>query len=340
MRRSEGPGSPAGPREIAATKPLSRRQGITAGRQTIVLRPVASCNAGNIKLTKRGKPRKPRATKAQMQARRDAIYDIVRDAQPTGIRFAYYTATTRGVVDKDDSGYNMVQQAILKLRRTGAMPWPWIVDTNRWMRKPRSYSSGADAIAQLSASYRQALWDTTDAVVEVWCESESVAGVLYPATSSYDVPLYPIKGQTSDSFAYGAAQTYRGDRRPLHIYYVGDCDPAGFEIETNLHAKLVEHSGGTDITFTRLACTIEQAETMQLPGGKAKKSSYVDAVTRARMPWSRPAVEVEALDPNHLRQLVTDAITSHIDEHALAINAMVEEQELAGLEALAGGWSS
>lgn len=280
-----------------------------------------------------------RPTKGQLAARYDAIYNIVRDAQPTGIRFAYYTATTRGIVPKTKAGYVKVQRAILHLRRTGVMPWEWITDSTRWMRKPESYGSVDEALADLAASYRKALWRDTDAVVEVWCESESVAGVLYPATAAYDVPLYPIKGQTSESFAYGAAQTYRHDRRPLHIYYFGDCDPHGYEIETNLHHKLIEHSSRNDLAFTRLGCTIEQAQSMHLPGGKAKKDTYVDAITGMHVPWPRPAVEIEALDPNYLRQLVTFAIRSHLDDHALAINDMVEQQERAGIEALAGRWS-
>ena len=77
-----------------------------------------------------------------------------------------------------------------------------------------------------------------DARVEVWCESESVAGVIWPVADEWDVPLFPIKGQTSASFAHAAAMTYRDDPRPVIIYYVGDHDPAGLEIEANLAHKL------------------------------------------------------------------------------------------------------
>lgn len=240
-----------------------------------------------------GRIKRQRATAAEMQVRYDAVMEIAREHHPTGIRFIYYTATARGIVTKNDSGYNKIQRAVLDLRRSGQMPWGWIVDTNRWMRKPTSYESPGDALDDLASSYRRALWQDSTVAVEVWCESESVAGVLHPVTSKWDVPLYPIKGQTSDSFAYGAARLYKNDPRSVVIYYVGDHDPHGYEIETNLHAKLVEHSGRDDIEFTRLACDAVDVEELGLTGTTPKKNNCKDALTGRRVPWTGPAVEID-----------------------------------------------
>ncbi len=72
------------------------------------------------------------------------------------------------------------------------------------------------------------------------------------------MPLFPMKGQTSASFAHSAAMTYRHDNRPVTIYYVGDYDPAGLEIEANLADKLRGVLGRDDMTIERLACTPQQ----------------------------------------------------------------------------------
>ena len=96
---------------------------------------------------------------------------------------------------------------------------------------------------------------------------------MFPTTSKWDVPLYPIKGQTSDSFVWSAAQAYKDDERDLVIYYVGDHDPAGDQIESNLHAKLIEHSGRDDIDFIRLACDAGDVAELGLTG-IPKKSSW------------------------------------------------------------------
>ncbi len=202
-----------------------------------------------------GHIKRKRSTKAEMAARYQALIQIVAAAAPTGVRFCYYRAVSQGIVPKTNNGYVLVQRALMHLRETGIIPWTSITDSSRWMRKPETWDSVEEMLADAASSYRRALWHDADARVEVWCESESVAGVIWPVTNEWDVPLYPMKGQTSASFAHSAAMTYRHDHRPVIIYYVGDLDPAGLEIEANLADKLGKYSGRGDMTIQRLACT-------------------------------------------------------------------------------------
>ena len=282
-----------------------------------------------------GPIKRERASRDEMRLRYDAIFAIVRRNQPTGIRFTYYTASAKGIVDKTDSGYVKVQRAMLDMRRSGRIPWHWIVDSTRWMRKPTTWGSVEELLEDSASTYRRALWRDSDYLLEVWCESESVAGVLYPVTAKWDVPLYPIKGQTSDSFAYGAAQNYIDDLRELVIFYVGDHDPAGYEIETNLHAKLMAHSGRTDITFKRMACTEDDVARLSLFGTPPKKTNYVNALTGERVAWHGDAVEVEAIDPPLLRQWLDDWIAEYVPKRALEIAKLAEESERQILRAFA-----
>lgn len=194
-------------------------------------------------------------------------------------------------------------------------------------------------LADAASSYRRAPWQDADARVEVWCESESVAGVIWPVTNEWDVPLYPMKGQTSASFAHSAAMTYRHDHRSVIIYYVGDLDPAGLEIEANLSDKLGKYSGRGDMIIQRLACTPEQVAKMALIGYPPKKQTWRHP-TLGMQPFLGEAVEVEAIDAPILREVVETAVTSHLDERALAVTRMVEKSEREGLLAMAQGWSA
>jgi hypothetical protein len=301
-------------------------------------RPDATAGVGAVTVVNgAGHIKRYRAGRSEMEERHQAVIEIVRENQPTGIRFTYYTATTRGLVPKTQSGYDKIQRAVLRLRREGAIPWNWIVDTNRWMRKPETWGSLDEMLADAAVSYRRALWRDTGVAVEVWCESESVAGVLYPITAKWDVPLYPIKGQTSDSFAYGAAQNYRADDRRLVIFYVGDHDPHGYEIESNLRAKLIEHSGREDIEWSRLACDATDVERFGLSGSTPKKPSYVDAMTGQHVPWTGPAVEVEALSPRWLRRQLGDWIGEFVDPEAVRLTQIAEDSEREILYAMRGG---
>ncbi len=277
-----------------------------------------------------------RATRAEMSDRYDALYRIVAESQPTGVRFTYYRAVSKGLIPKTDLGYVKVQRALAAMREAGRLPYEWIVDSSRWMRKSRTYDGVEDVLYDVAASYRRSLWTDSGVAVEVWCESESVAGVLVGVTDPWDVPLFPIKGQTSIAFAHSAAQTYRHDPRELVVYYVGDRDPAGLEIETNLREKLSRYSGGRQFSFERLACTAEQVEQWHLLGTRPKKTSYRDAVTGAKEQWRGEAYEVEAIDPPILRDIVEEAITRWIDPEALRLHRIAEADERAFLEQLAG----
>jgi hypothetical protein len=286
-----------------------------------------------------GRTKGKRATKAEMTGRYEALIDIIADAAPTGVRFCYYRAVSQGIVPKTDNGYEMVQRAVMHLRETGVVPWESITDSSRWMRKPDTWNNVEELLADAAASYRRTLWQDAAARVEVWCESESVAGVIWPVTDEWDVPLFPIKGQTSASFAHAAAMTYRHDRRPVVIYYVGDHDPAGLEIEANLAAKLRKYSGRADMIIQRLACTPEQVAELALIGHPPKKRTWHHPAL-GKQPFRGEAFEVEAIDAPILRELVETAVTSHLDQHALNVTRMVEESERQGLLTMAQGWSS
>ncbi len=88
--------------------------------------------------------------------------------------------------------------------------------------------------------------------------------------------------------------------------------------------------------FERLACTPAQIERYGLLGTPAKKTSYKSALTGERRLFHGDAYEVEAIDAPVLRDIVQRAIESHIDREALRLHRVVEEQERAGLAALAG----
>ncbi len=274
-----------------------------------------------------GPVKRLRSTKAQVTARRDALVEIVRESAPTGVRFTYYRAVAKGIVAKSQAGYDRVQRDLQILREQGEIDWSMIVDSTRWMRKPESFDSVADALEATAKFYRRNLWTDSDVKLEVWCESESVAGVLYPVTSAWDVPLYPVKGQTSSSFAWGAAQTYRNDPRRLLCLYVGDHDPAGYEIQTHLARKLQEFSGRGDLQVTRLACLSEQVSAMGLAGTPPKKNTYRNALTDHVVQFAGPAVEVEAIDPPVLRGLLEDAIRARVDDRRLGNLLQFERSE-------------
>ena len=109
-----------------------------------------------------------RATKIQMDERRAALLTILSEIQPATVRQVFYQATVRGVVQKDERGYARVQRELADMRREGVLPYDWVVDSTRWMRKPVTHNSLAALLENTARTYRRDMWVDADHYVEVW----------------------------------------------------------------------------------------------------------------------------------------------------------------------------
>lgn len=266
-----------------------------------------------------------------MAERRAALLSIISADGPMSVRQAYYRAVVAGIVPKTDAGYQRIQNTILNMRRSGKLDYSMIVDNTRWMRKPQTWDSAKDALAATAQLYRQALWSRSECRVEVWCESDSIAGSIGSVTESWDVPLMPTRGFSSETFAYNAAEAWAEDVRLPVVLYVGDHDPHGLEIEKALRSRLqIFYAAFSDATIAgrfvewhRIGVTWDQVVDLDLPGTTPKK------------PYGHPiAVEAEALPPQLLRDLLDDAIRGYVDEDQLRVLLTAESSEREVLEHL------
>lgn len=154
------------------------------------------------------------------------------------VRQVFYQLVTRAVIDKTEQEYKgTVCRLLAKMRRSGDLPYEWIADNSRWMRKPTSYGSIEELLETTRQAYRRSLWANQDAYVEVWIEKEALAGVVYELTSRWDVPLMVTRGYPSLTFLYEAAEQMPLDR-VVYIYYLGDFDPSGVDIERFVREQL------------------------------------------------------------------------------------------------------
>jgi hypothetical protein len=260
--------------------------------------------------------RRKRRTKAEMEAIRSALYEILEEGEPMTVRQVFYAATTRGVVEKTEAEYKgTVCRLLTKMRREGEIPYSWIADNTRWMRKPTTYSSAEQYLKSTAELYRRALWDDSPVCVEIWLEKEALAGVLVDVTDEWDVPLMVTRGNASLSFTWSAAQAIkhrsRGGQRTC-IYHFGDSDTWGKGIDTQIVRDGAKH--GAEFEFARAAVTEAQIEEWNLP-------------TRPDKADGRPVVELDAIPADRLRQLARDCIERHVDPYQLNVLLTAEEEE-------------
>lgn len=274
--------------------------------------------------------RRCRRSKADINAIRSAIYSTLESDHPATVRQVFYRLVTAGVIDKTEREYQgTVVRLLTKMRLAGEVPFEWITDETRWMRKPRSHAGLQELLAETAQLYRRDLWRNSDCYVEVWLEKDALAGVVYEATAEFDVPLMVSRGFSSLTYMHSAARDLSERGVPAWIYQIGDHDPSGVDVARQVQRRLCQFAPEVEIHFERLAITPAQIGDWKLPTRPTKKSD-----SRAKTFKGR-SVEVDAVEPRRLRALVRDAIERHVDPRMLDILRMVEEDEREKLSLIA-----
>lgn len=291
--------------------------------------------------------KRKRRTNAELEAVDAAIIAAVETEHPVTLRGVYYRVVSAGGVEKTEAGYQVIKRQLLKLRRSGVIPYDHIVDGTRQFIGLRAYDDIDQALDDMAASYRRRLWRDQRVAVVMLAEKDAIRGVVEPITLQWDVPFGVVRGYASESFAYDLAIRIRNRGCPVYVYQLGDHDPSGVDAWRDLQRKVSDFLGGTEIAdvhgrtgrsfaggsvlFQRLAVTAEQIALWDLPTRPTKASD-----TRAAGWSGGGSVEVDAIPPTVLRELVNEAITQHIDQEALRLTRLAEQSEREGLYALKG----
>ncbi|PWU72739.1 hypothetical protein DK867_12750 [Ochrobactrum sp. POC9] len=266
--------------------------------------------------------KRARATKLEIEARRKELREIVFYGKPMTVRQVFYQATVHGLIEKTEAGYAKVQTDLTIMRRTGMMPYGWLADNTRWQRKPQTFNSIDAALEETARFYRKSLWSDADAYVEVWLEKDALSGVIMPVTGLYDVPLMVARGYASLSFLHSAADFIDDLEVPTYIYHLGDYDPSGVNAGEKIEQTLREMAPNAEIHFERLAVLPHQIDAWSLPSRPTKKTD-----SRAKNFESDVSVELDAIEPARLRQIVEQAINIHLPQDELKVLLAAENSE-------------
>jgi hypothetical protein len=125
------------------------------------------------------------------------------------------------------------------------------------------------------------------------------------------------------------AEDIAGDKRHTVLLYVGDYDPSGMYMsEEDLPRRLADYGASyEDYTLLRVALTYSDTHNGNLPSfdaeTKKKDPRYRWFVSR----YGDNAWELDALDPNELRQMVEDTIRRFVNSGDWEQHKKIEEAE-------------
>ena len=273
-----------------------------------------------------------RSTRDEVEARRVGLLNIIDAGKPMTVRQVFYQAIVQCLVPKTEQGYGIVKNDLTILRRTGVLPYSSLADNTRWQRRPQTFSGIEAALYDTAALYRKSLWDEAYSYVEIWLEKDALSGVVYPITELNDVALMVARGYSSLSFLYSAAEYIVSLEVPVFIYHLGDFDPSGVNAGEKIEETLHEMAPHAEIHFERLAVAPEQIAQWNLPTRPTKTTD-----SRAKRFDSDIRVELDAIEPNQLRDIVREAIERHLPPAQLAVLMAAERSEREVLQHLING---
>ena len=294
----------------------------------------AKAAAMNMPLSGTPHKKRKRRTRAELETLDSHLYDLVRYSRPCTVRQIYYRAVVAYLCDKTDSGYNLIQRRLLAMRRNGELPYGWIEDNTRSFYGRKRYRNLEEFGIEASRGlYALDYWADNPVNVEVWCESDSIAGTLrHTVTQEWGLRLHVARGFSSETYVYNAGEEIKEDRRETFIYILSDFDPSGITLAEDIAGKLTAFADPVPVTVKRIALSGEQVSHWRLPTHPLKKSDK-RAKTFRRI-YGDEACELEAIAPGNLRDLVAGAIAQHIEPRRIKTAKQDEWLQRQGLEQL------
>ena len=240
------------------------------------------------------------------------------------LRQLYYRLVSRRLFPNTINSYKRLSRMMVRAREEGDAPINCLEDRSRRVlgRGDAGYRSAEEFIKQRLKSlqdswkgFRMPMWEDQSYNVVVSLEKDALSRLMSDVANRYSVRTFPTRGYPSFTYVQRMASYIRNrlKGKPTVVLYFGDFDPSGVDIERDLTERLTKYRAG-DFKIRRVALTRDQIVRYSLPPMPVKKS---DARTPTFVAvYGDEAVELDALDPNVLKQLVAESIEEYMDIEA------------------------
>lgn len=267
----------------------------------------------------------------------NASYRILQAIQPTTVRSVCYKLFTQGFIpDMTVKSTQRVSVQLVYARENEIIPWEWLVDDTRKASRASLWHDPAQIIKAAVNSYRRDYWQDQAHRVEIWSEKGTVGGVLAGIFDKYGVTFRVMKGFGSATALHDVAELSQHGN-PLTVFYIGDYDPSGMYMsEIDIPTRFTKYGGVAN--FKRIALLINRCQGLPSfdAGTKMTDMRYKWFVAN----YGHTCWELDALDPNDLRECVEAAIVSMLDAKKWNRAIEIEKVEVASMRDFHKVWQA
>ena len=274
-----------------------------------------------------------RGPSALTRERLDAIREYAEENKPVTVRGCCYHLFTRKLIESMDRKFtDEISRILVNAREKEEIPWDWIVDETRDLEGGGGWSSLEAFGEAMFKHYRKNRWVDQDTRVELWSEKGTVRGLLAPVISRYQIPFRVMHGYSSATNTHDIADqicnTVVYNEKEFVALYCGDWDPSGLDMsEWDLPNRLKRYGDAT-ATFTVRRIALIESDLADLPSfpletkSKDPRFAWYKANYHPKVCW-----ELDAMNPNDLRERVKGEILSYIDQKKWQRADVVERAE-------------
>jgi hypothetical protein len=262
---------------------------------------------------------------------------ILAEIHPTTVRSVAYQLFTRHLIENMGSKcVRNVSRMIVIAREKGIIPWDWIVDETRQEARISSWNGLGDFGETVVRGYRKDFWQHQNSWIKVFSEKATVGGIVRPVLDEFAVSFQVLHGFGSATSLHDVAEESLVGDRYLEILYIGDFDPSGMHMsEVDLPGRVEKYGGVVDITRIALA----SADcTDALPSFSVETKHGDPRYAWFKRNYGDRCWELDAMNPNDLRQRLRNEIVRRIDADAWEHCQKVEEAERESLNRYIAAW--
>jgi hypothetical protein len=242
---------------------------------------------------------------------------------PVTLRQLFYRLVAEQALPNTQVAYKTLSARTAEARREDG--FPELADRGREIHRLASWDDPHDAMAALIAQYRVDRTQGQDVSLYLAVEKAGLVSQLEAWFSDLGVPILALGGYSSQSYVTEVVRDVDASDRPAILLYAGDFDPSGEDIDRDFTSRC-----GCFAEVVRIALDRDQVEEYHLPPSPGKATDPRAAGFVARH-GELVQVELDALAPDTLHRLFTDAISRFWDTSEFGV---VMDREAVGRTAL------
>jgi hypothetical protein len=287
------------------------------------------------------------STQTLVNASLDAINGLA-DFWPLTLRQIYYQLVSRLAIENRIGEYKRLSRILSEARIAGLVPWEAMEDRSRATLVSGGWADARsfiqDEAIRFCRGYRRDLLQQQRQRLEIWVEKDALASIIHHVAFDYCVPVVVARGFSSTSYVKQCADRINANllaaKQLTRVLYFGDFDPSGWEMPEAMQRKLVDQMGVCPVSLNIERCALlpQQIKDHELPENPEamKEGDSRTAKFLQLFGWNVSPVELDALHPEVLQEIVREAIFRNLSMDEFERQQRIENSETAQSERIAG----